>query len=342
MQTGILADPCYMNHDMGAYHVESPERIEAILEMIKQEITFPYLKIEPRLASNQEIQWVHDPDYVQAIQSTAGKPLTILDPDTSTSALSYETALQAAGGGLQALDHIMSGEIKNAFAAVRPPGHHAEAGRAMGFCLFNNIAIGAEHLIRNHGLQRILIIDWDLHHGNGTQNSFYDRKDVLYLSTHQFPHYPGTGHWRETGNRDGEGFTINLPLSFGKGDEDYAFIFQNILFPIANKFQPEFILVSAGFDIADSDPLGGMQITPEGFGALTALLMDLAQDLCQDRLFLILEGGYDINALQQGIKNVLMQLSLSAPKPDIKTQPTQSCIHEIEPVQQHLRQFWTL
>jgi len=331
-----------MEHNMGAFHPESPQRIEAVYRMIEKEITFPYSEIKPRSATETEIQAVHFPSYVQAIKETSGKERVVLDPDTATSSRSYEIALLAAGGLLEAIDQTMEGKIKNGFALVRPPGHHAEAARAMGFCLFNNVAIGAEYLIKKHNLKRILIVDWDLHHGNGTQHSFQKRKDVLYFSAHQYPHYPGTGYWDETGTAEGEGFTVNVPLTPEKTDEDYLFIFQKILSPIATAFKPEFILVSAGFDIYRNDPLGGMMVSEEGFGAMTWVLLSLAHELCQGRLLLTLEGGYDLEGLQLGIKHVLFQLGGKEQKPDIKAESSPRTQEELAPVFKIQKKYWPL
>jgi acetoin utilization deacetylase AcuC-like enzyme len=341
-QTGIIIDRRYLDHNMGASHVESPRRLEAILEMIEQTISFPYLPITPRAAREDELRWVHAPEYVEAVRATAGRDCVVLDPDTSTSPLSYQTALLAAGGLLECLDNIMSGRIRNAFAPVRPPGHHAEAHRAMGFCLFNNVAVAAEYLLRRHGLKKVLIVDWDIHHGNGTQNAFIARDDVLYFSTHQFPHYPGTGHWVETGMGKGEGFTLNVPLDRGKTDEDFLYIFRKILAPAARQFNPDAILVSAGFDVAASDPLGGMDITALGFAALTQELLSLARELCQDRLLIALEGGYDLTALTQGSREVLLQLSGTGAKPDIRAEASPQLERELKPALQHFSQYWDL
>jgi len=342
MSTGIVKDWLYKEHNMGAFHPESPQRIEAIYSMVEKEITFSYSEIKPRLATEEEIQMIHFPSYVQAIKDTSGKERVMLDPDTATSSRSFEIALLAAGGLLEAIDHIMKGKIKNGFALVRPPGHHAEGARAMGFCLFNNVAIAAEYLIKKHSLKRILIVDWDLHHGNGTQHSFQKRKDVLYFSTHQYPHYPGTGYWDEIGEGEGEGFTVNVPLTPGKTNEDYLFIFQKILSPISAAFKPEFILVSAGFDIYRSDPLGGMLVSEEGFGALTWELLSLAQELCQDRLLLTLEGGYDLQGLQLGIKNVLLQLGGEGKKPEIKAEISPRTQEELAPIFNIQKKYWPL
>jgi len=332
----------YTEHDMGAFHVESPKRLEVIYRMIEKDITFPLTKIEPRLAAEEEICLVHSSSYVQTIKETSGRDRVILDPDTSTSARSYEVALLAAGGLLKASELIMDGKIQNGFAIVRPPGHHAEASRAMGFCLFNNVAIGAEYLLKEHGLQRVLIVDWDLHHGNGTQNSFYNRNDVLYFSTHQYPHYPGTGRWDEVGRGAGEGFTVNVPLSFGVADEGFLYIFKEILAPIASEYKPEFILVSAGFDIYEHDPLGGMMVSAQGFGAMTSTLLDLAHRLCNDRLLITLEGGYDLGGLEQGVKNVLAHLAGQGRKVEIKAQTSPTLEKILFPVFDTQRKYWEL
>lgn len=342
MKTGIVKDMRYMDHNMGDFHPESPKRIEAIYKMIEKDISFPYLTIEPRFATEEEIQWIHTSSYVSAIKATSGKERVALDSDTSTSARSYEVALLAAGGVLKAIELILQGKVQNGFAFVRPPGHHAEASRAMGFCLFNNVAVGAEYLLEKHNHKRILILDWDLHHGNGTQNSFYDRNDVLYFSTHQYPHYPGTGHWSETGQGDGEGFTINVPLSPGKTDSDYLYIFEKLLSPIAEKFQPDFILVSAGFDIYEGDPLGGMQITAEGFGALANALMRLAGKHCKDRILFALEGGYNLQGLSAGSKEVLLQLSGQKESSGIQPGASQAAQRELQPIFENLKKFYSV
>lgn len=342
MKTGIVKDRRYMEHNMGTFHVESPQRIEAIYRMIEKEISFPYTEIKPRAAEEEEVQWVHSLSYVKSIKETSGKERVSLDPDTSTSPRSYEVALLAVGGVLNAIDLIMKSKIHNGFALIRPPGHHAESSQAMGFCLFNNIAIGAEYLVRTYHLDRILIIDWDLHHGNGTQNSFYNRNDILYFSTHQFPHYPGTGHWGETGIKEGQGFTVNVPLLPGKTNGDYLSIFNKILIPIASEYKPEFILVSAGFDIYYADPLGGMQITGEGFGAMTSVLLELAHKFSQKRILFALEGGYDLQGLQEGVKQVFLQLSGSSKKPEIEETFSSRTEEELKPVFETQRKYWSL
>ena len=343
MSTGIVKDWRYAEHNMGLDHPESPQRIEAIYKMLEKEKAFAsYPLIEPRPAQEEEIELIHTSSYVKMIKETSGQERVCLDPDTSTSPRSYEIALLAAGGLLKAADLIMEGKIQNAFALVRPPGHHAEASQARGFCIFNNIAIAAQYLISKLGLKRILIVDWDLHHGNGTQHAFDSRSDVLYFSTHQFPHYPGTGFWNEVGSGDGEGYTVNVPLSPGKTEEDFLYIFQQILSPIAAAYKPEFILVSAGFDIFEGDPLGGMSVSAKGFGVLAAELMTLAHTTAKDRLLFTLEGGYNLSGLEDGVRNVLLVLAgqekISPPQARISAATEK----ELGPVFKVQKKYWPL
>lgn len=327
---------------MGASHVESPKRLTAIYNMIDFDFSFPLETIQPRAAELNEIAWTHTLSHIDMIKDTSGKERVSLDPDTSTSAQSYDTALLAVGGLLEACRAVIEENIQNGFAFIRPPGHHAEASQAMGFCLFNNVAVAAEYLIKNHGLKRILIIDWDLHHGNGTQHSFYDRSDVLYFSTHQFPFYPGTGHWGEIGDGAGEGCTVNVPLYGGNGDSDFLYIFKNILSPIAAEFKPDFILVSAGFDISAADPLGGMKVSASGFGALALELMSIAKSCCQDRILFTLEGGYDLLSLREGSKQVLLQLSGNALDPGINASCSPQLEKELQSVFEIQRKYWNI
>ena len=297
-----------MDHHMGPFHVETPQRLEVIYRMIDEKITFSLDNIKPRPATEEELTLIHTPSYVDRIKATAGKEHVQLDPDTSTSAKSWEVACLAAGGVINAVDSIMKGKIQNGFALVRPPGHHAERDRAMGFCLFNNVALGARYAMNTYGVKKILIVDWDLHHGNATQKSFYADPDVLYFSTHQYPHYPGTGSLREVGHGDGMGLTVNVPLSSGYGDSDFFKIFKEILGPITSAFKPELIFVSAGFDTYVADPLGGMRVTPHGYAAMTRLLMELAKAHASERLAMTLEGGYHLTGLRESVRAVLKEL----------------------------------
>ena len=315
MKPGVVIDRRYMDHDMGAGHVESPRRIEVLIRMLENDPPVPYSAIPPRPATDEELGWVHEPGYIDLVRSTAGKTVP-MDADTIAGPKTWDTALLAAGGFLQSLDHVMDGSVPNAMALVRPPGHHAEASQAMGFCFFNNAAIGAEHLIRRHGLHRVLIVDYDLHHGNGTEHAFYERRDVMYFSTHQSPLYPGSGAARSFGHGEGYGYNLDVPLLAGKTDADYLHIFEKVLAPVAAQFEPEFILVSAGFDIAAEDPLGGMEMTADGFGRLTRSLMAMAGPTALGRLALVLEGGYDLPALRDGVREVLKALAgKGSPRP---------------------------
>ncbi len=309
-KTGIVKDKRYMNHQPSPYHPESPKRLEVAYAMLEEpDMAGRFLEVPVRRAEEEELLLIHSPEYVDLVASTEGKDFTSLDPDTATSAGSYEAALLAAGGLCQSISMVISGELDNAFALVRPPGHHAEQGRAMGFCLFNNVAIGAKYAQKFHDLKRVLVADWDLHHGNGTQHSFEQDPSILYFSTHQYPYYPGTGAFGQVGTGEGEGFTVNVPLSVNHGDGEYVGIFEKILKPIALEFNPELILVSAGFDIHEDDPLGGMLVTPDGFAGLIRSLMDMADACCGGRVVLTLEGGYDLEGLRNSVKAVLKELA---------------------------------
>jgi acetoin utilization deacetylase AcuC-like enzyme len=304
--TGIVRDNRYMDHVANTYHPESHQRLEVLYRMLQEtEMKGKFIEVQPRMATREELELIHVPRYIQLVASTAGQACTMLDPDTYACSKSYETAKLAAGGTLVAVDRVLGGELDNAFAFVRPPGHHAESNRAMGFCLFNNVAIAAGYALKTHKLRKALIIDWDLHHGNGTQHSFYERADVLYFSTHQFPYYPGTGYVNEVGSGTGKGFTVNVPLSPGPGDAEYMQIFEDILEPIAMEYKPDIVFVSAGFDIYYQDPLGGMQVTPEGFANLAKIVLEFAKETCKGKVVFVLEGGYHLDGLRDSVKEVL-------------------------------------
>lgn len=308
--TGIVRDQVYMMHDMGEYHPECPERLEVIYQMIDElESNHNFVDIPIRNALVEEIVTNHDPRYVNQIAATAGRPTTFLDPDTSACPHSWEAASRAVGGLYNLVDAVIEGSVRNGFALVRPPGHHAERRRAMGFCFFNNIALAARHAVRHHGLNRVAIVDWDLHHGNGTQNSFYEESEVLFISIHQYPHYPGTGGVREVGHGAGEGYTVNVPLGSGAGDEEYLAVFHMLVAPILDAYKPQLILVSAGFDAHEKDPLGGMAVTERGYSQMLEILMHIAEEYSLERLVLTLEGGYDLVALRESVRTILQLLS---------------------------------
>jgi acetoin utilization deacetylase AcuC-like enzyme len=316
--TGIVKDRRYLRHGTEFTHPETPQRLLPIYEMLENpDMAWKFIGIDARAATREELERVHLPCYIDTIAATAGQKMFMLDPDTVATAETYEVARLAAGGTMNAIDSVVCGEVDNAFALVRPPGHHAQPGTAAGFCIFNNIAIGARHAIARHKLERILIVDWDLHHGNGTQEIFYEDPKVLYFSTHQSPGYPGTGALTEMGKGSGFGYTINVPLSPGADDAFYLRVFRDILSPVTRAFRPEIILVSAGFDPYIGDPLGEMRVTPEGFACLTRVLLNLAEECCGGRLMAVLEGGYHIQGLTKSIRAVLQELlgETRAPEP---------------------------
>jgi len=308
-KTGIVRDESYLKHQPGAFHPESPRRLETIYEMLQdQDMKENYRELPVREATEEELLFIHSKDYIDTVAATSGKPYGYLDADTQTSEGSYLAALRAAGGLCNAIEMVNNGELDNAFALVRPPGHHAERNKGMGFCLFNNVAIGARYAQRKLGMERILIADWDLHHGNSTQHSFEDDPSILYFSTHQYPYYPGSGSFQEVGTGKGEGYTVNVPLSTGYSDAEYVAIYEQILKPIALQFNPHFVLCSVGFDIYMHDPLGGMSVSPDGFAGLTRVLMNIARESCDGKLVLTLEGGYNLEGLRDSVKAVLKEL----------------------------------
>lgn len=309
-RTGFVYHPAFLEHDMGPGHPESPERLRAIVNRLQSTGTFDRLQqIEPVSAADEWITQIHTRAYVQTLKTRAPASGRVsLDADTSLSPGSLAAAYLAAGGALAGADAIMSRRVDHVFCAVRPPGHHAERDRAMGFCLFNNVAIAARYLQRHHRIQRVLIVDWDVHHGNGTQHSFYDDASVLFFSTHQSPYYPGTGRGTERGAGEAEGTTINLPLSAGEGDHEYRELFHRVLVPAADTFKPDFVIISAGFDAHQDDPLASMRLTENGYAELTAIVAGIAAKHCQNRILSCLEGGYNLTALAASVESHLLTL----------------------------------
>ncbi len=299
-RTLFLSDPLMREHRPGLHHPESPERLQAVLGAMADADHPQLLRRSPRVATDAEIARVHDPRFIASVRAVRGQRVS-LDSDTHLSELSVDATFMAAGAACDAVESVMSGKAENAFAAVRPPGHHALPGLAMGFCVFNNVCIAAEHA-KSLGAKKILIVDWDVHHGNGTQTHFYERPDVLFFDAHRYPYYPGSGALHETGRGQGVGRTLNAPMVGGLGDADYALLFEEALAPAAHEFAPDLVLVSAGYDAHRDDPLGDQRVSHEGFAALTGVVNAIAKAHCGGKIVMMMEGGYDLQGLAQSVR----------------------------------------
>jgi acetoin utilization deacetylase AcuC-like enzyme len=298
-QAGIVFDRHLRRHNTGVGHPERPARIDAILDRFQVNRTFDRLQsITPRIAVDDELALAHGREYIELARREvlAGRP-ELSTGDTSISEDSFECAARAAGCVLAAVDAVLTGAVSSAFCLVRPPGHHAERDTGMGFCLFNNIAIGARYAQKKYGVERVLIADWDVHHGNGTQQIFYEDSSVYFFSTHQSPWYPGTGAENETGSGPGKGFTRNCPLPAGSGRQEILGAFRNVLIPAAAVFRPDLVMISAGFDSRAGDPLGQFLLEDSDFAELTHLMLELAHKTAQGRTMSVLEGGYNLTGL---------------------------------------------
>jgi acetoin utilization deacetylase AcuC-like enzyme len=314
-ETGIVEDSRFLDHRGPAEHPECPDRLTAVGEVLAARDS-ALTRVAARAATPDEILWVHSRGHFDEIAAAVRRAPHHLDGDTYVSPESMEVALLAAGSTTDLALRVARGELATGLAAVRPPGHHAERDRAMGFCLFNNVAIAARALQHVQGVEKILIIDWDVHHGNGTQHYFEADPTVLYASTHQFPFYPGTGAVGESGVGRGEGFTLNVPLPAGCGDTEYIGVFQHLIVPAAQAFKPELILISCGFDAHRDDPLAAMNVSREGFRAMAAIVRALSEDLCDGRLVFVLEGGYAASGLRDGVDAVL-EVMLPGDAPEV-------------------------
>ena len=324
LKTAVVTDRRYLKHFAGRSHPERPDRIEVMIEMAES-LRRPDLKfLTPRAATTDEIAMCHGVDYIHEVERTASLDRFDFDLDTHSSRDSYETALLAAGGVLTAVEAVMDGAANNAFAIVRPPGHHALPNRAMGFCFFNNLAIAAEWLIKVRGLKRVMIVDWDVHHGNGSQDMFYESAEVLYTSIHQFPHYPGTGSTHEIGYGPGTGYTVNMPMPAEFGDSEYLRAFDRLIMPIGRHFKPEFILVSAGF------------------GAMARRVTRLAAECCDGKVVAALEGGYDLEAIAGSGRAVIEEFGRDGDEPIRPDQNGDRVMPMIERVSQNVGRFWNL
>jgi acetoin utilization deacetylase AcuC-like enzyme len=306
---GFISHPDYLKHRTGRHHPEVPARLTAIVRHLESTgMLNALVRSEPTEPSRDWLALAHSAEHVKTIEDACLRGVRALDPDTCISPESYRAALLAVGGALLGVDQVMEGTIASAFVALRPPGHHAERERAMGFCLFNNVAIAARYAQQRYGLKRILIVDWDVHHGNGTQQAFEDDPTVLFFSSHQFPFYPGTGRAAERGSGPGLGYTINVPVAAGCGDHEYQEIFETILYPAACEFRPDMVLISAGFDAHRDDPLASMNVTEEGYERMTNLVRDIAERYSEGRIVSLLEGGYNLQALARSVERHLQTL----------------------------------
>lgn len=298
----LLSDPRFFQHRSSAYHPERPERLDAAnaaIERARSSHGLTFTPIAPRAATPEELCRVHDPKFVEALSQLRGED-GYIDADTFVGPESIAVAELAAGGTVALVEALLEGSVQRGVALVRPPGHHARPAQAMGFCLFNNVAVAAA-AARARGLDRVAIIDFDVHHGNGTQEMFYDDPHVLYVSTHQFPFYPGTGAVEEVGEGEGEGFTINVPLRAGGGDAIYRGAFERVILPALDEYRPELVILSAGFDASARDPLAEMSLSADAFGWMSRELRRVADRHAQGRVLLTLEGGYDLIALEAGL-----------------------------------------
>jgi len=334
--TGIIFHPDYLKHETGA-HPENKERLLSIITHLRDSGRLTKLGLkEPGSATLDEIQYIHSNSQIEKARKYSELEMR-LDPDTVLCKDSYNVALLAAGGAIMAVDAV-GDNWDSAFALIRPPGHHATPTKSMGFCIFNNIAIAARHA-QNMGKKRVLIVDWDVHHGNGTQDAFYDDPTVLYFSTHQYPHYPGTGWMDEVGTGDGEGFNINVPLPAGTDDSGFIAAFMEILVPAAREFNPDIVLISAGMDACYNDGLAQMRMSVEGFSVLASIVKSIATESCDGKVAAVLEGGYDLKLLSHSVAAVLdvfMGKEVEMENYEVSS-PVRAQLDEIKKIQ---RRFW--
>ncbi len=305
MSTGIVQHECFLRHDTGPNHPERSVRLLAVSDALhKAGLTERLTALDFKAASLCAIEAIHSRAYMDRVVSACADGELFIDvPDSAICVESFKVARLAAGAVLAACDAVMNRSVTNAFCAVRPPGHHAERDRSMGFCLFNNVAIAAEYLIRHHHLARVAIVDFDVHHGNGTQHVFEQRQDVLFISVHEAPQYlyPGTGYSYECGVGEGKGFTLNVPLPPGCGDDQYRQAFTDSVIPKLDQFKPQVIIISAGFDASCGDPLAHMDVTPQGFAWMTRQIREIAMRHAEGRIVSSLEGGYNLRSLAAGV-----------------------------------------
>ncbi len=304
-KVGLVYDPVYLEHDTGS-HPENAGRLIAVMNHLKQTHTLEKLvNIKPVPATESELMLVHSKGHILHVKQESEIGVGYLDTDTTVSSGSYEAAVYAAGGAIRAVRAVMTGEVNSAFALVRPPGHHATRDEAMGFCLFNNVAIAAKYALNTYPVRRIAIIDFDVHHGNGTQDAFEANPDVLYVSTHESPLYPGSGSENETGLGEARGTKVNIPLPAGCGDVEYKRAYSEIIVPVVTRFKPDLIMVSAGYDANFRDSIAMMRLTVSGYGMIVGFIKEMADNLCDGRIVFTLEGGYNYEALAESVNATL-------------------------------------
>jgi len=316
MSVGFVTNPNHV-HRAAEGHPEAPERLEAALTLLRECGLLDRLTpIEPRDATDEELAWVHQREYIDLLRQACASGGAWFDPDTYCGPQSCDAAWAAAGACLAATEAVLAGRVRSAFCAVRPPGHHARPAQAMGFCLLNNVAVAAQYARKRRGLERVAIVDIDVHHGNGTQDAFYADPGVLYVSTHQYPFYPGTGRADETGAGEAQGTNVNIPLPAGCGDTEYRAVFEQIVEPVVRRYRPQLLLVSCGFDAHYADEIAMMSLSVDGYGELMSRLRALADELCGGRIVAVLEGGYDLTAVAWGARRVIEVLLGDTPTPD--------------------------
>jgi acetoin utilization deacetylase AcuC-like enzyme len=309
LPTGFIYHPDYLKHDSGQNHPENKERLCRLVEHLEKGGLLSELKrVQPYVPSIKWLEKVHTSEYIKMVEEVCGRGGARLDPDTQVGPESYRIALLAAGGVMAAVDAVMAKKVTNAFCAVRPPGHHAERDKAMGFCIFNNVAVACRYAQNKYGIKKAMIIDWDVHHGNGTQKTFWTDPSVFYISVHQFPFYPGSGSENEVGEEEGDGFSFNLPMYAGSGDVEYIEAFENILYPLASQFHPDFLFISAGFDGHKDDPLAQIDLSEVGYSRMTQVVTRLAAECCEGRLVSVLEGGYNSLSMASSVEEHLLVL----------------------------------
>lgn len=313
VKTGVIYDDAFLSHNPGDTHPESAARVSTIMKHLRGSKIWPHLQQIPvRSANDDELELVHTRPYLDELQTADKNAPVRLDADTVLGSGSLAVAKLGVGASLQAVDAVMSSQTRNVFVVSRPPGHHAFPDRASGFCIFNNVAVAARYAQASHEIERVLIVDWDVHHGNATQDTFYEDGTVMYFSTHQYPHYPQTGLQAETGSGSGFGTNFNVPLSAGSGGREVLDAYKNILLPAAQEFKPQLVLVSAGFDSHAGDPLANFQLTADDFREMTRIVRNIADEHSNGRLVSVLEGGYQLNNLAVAVETHIDELMLSA------------------------------